>query len=161
VTVFSASKRSSAVVPFPREAVWALLTDPHQVARLTPMVRSIQPRGDLWLWKLAPIEVLGHSVGLSFTERMEFTPQERIVYTHTPTGDERAGVEGTYLLEDTGSGTRSAAGTHGTRLTIELGVAVDPPSPRLARPAVQASMHGVIAAMGAGFAHNLDRQLKA
>ncbi|WP_195908079.1 SRPBCC family protein [Nostocoides sp. HKS02] len=152
MTAFSASKRSSAVVPFPRAAVWDLLTDAHQVARLTPMVRSIAPRGDLWLWKLAPIELLGRSVGLSFTERMEFTPQERIVYTHAPTGDERAGVEGTYLLADAGAG---------TRLTIDLGVEVDLPFPRLARPAVQASMHGVIAAMGAGFAHNLDRQLKA
>ena len=121
VTAFSASKRSTAVVPFTRTAVWEVLTDPHQVARLTPMVRSIQPRGDLWLWKLAPIEVLGRSVGLSFTERMEFTPQERIVYTHTPTGDERAGVEGTYLLADAGSG---------TRLSIDLGVDVDLPFPQ-------------------------------
>lgn len=152
MTVFSASKRSTATVPFSRAAVWEVLTDPGQVARLTPMVRSIQPRGETWVWKLAPIELLGRSIGLSFTERMEFTPKERIVYRHAPVGDERAGVEGTYALADSGTG---------TRLSIELGVEVDLPFPRLARPAVEASMHGVIAAMGAGFAHNLDRQLKA
>lgn len=152
MTDFSASKRSSAVVPFPRGAVWQVLTDAGQVARLTPMVRSIEPRGDHWLWKLAPIEVLGHSVGLSFTELMTFTPQERIVYTHPPASGERAGVEGTYVLASSGQG---------TRLTIDLGVSVDLPFPRLARPAVQASMHAVIGAMGAGFAHNLDRHLRS
>ena len=91
MSVFSASKRSTAVVPHPREAVWAVLSDARLVAKLTPMVRSIEDRGDTWLWKLAPIEVLGKSIGLSFTERMEFTPKERIVYTHTPSGQERAG----------------------------------------------------------------------
>lgn len=150
MTVFSSSKRSTAVVPHPRDAVWAVLSEARLVARLTPMVRSIEDRGSTWLWKLAPIEVLGKSVGLSFTERMEFTPKERIVYTHAPDGDERAGVEGTYELADSGTG---------TRLTIALGVDVDLPFPRLAKPAVQASMQAVIAAMGVGFARNLEREL--
>ncbi|HEV7173210.1 SRPBCC family protein [Pedococcus sp.] len=152
MTDFTASKRSTAEVPFARDAVWQVLTDARQVARLTPMVRSIEPHDDLWVWKLAPIEVLGRSVGLSFTEQMTFTPQERIVYTHTPASGERAGVEGTYVLASSGQG---------TRLTIDLGVSVDLPFPRLARPAVQTSMHAVIAAMGAGFAHNLDRHLRS
>ena len=81
---------------------------------------------------------------------MTFTPKERIVYTHAPKGDERAGVEGTYELSDSGAG---------TRLAIELGVEVDLPFPRLAKPAVQASMQAVIAAMGVGFARNLEREL--
>ena len=148
--VFSASKRSTAVVPHSRDAVWAVLSDAKQVAKLTPMVRSIEDHGETWLWKLAPIEVLGKSIGLTFTERMEFSPKERIVYTHAPQGHERAGVEGTYALADSGDG---------TRLSIELGVDVDLPFPRLAKPAVQASMQAVIAAMGVGFAHNLERQL--
>src|SRR5689334_11725479 len=93
MTVFSASKRSTAVVPFAREAVWDVLRDATQVARLTPMVRSIEDHGSTWLWKLAPIEVLGKSIGLSFTERMELHPVERIEFTHAPQGDERAGVE--------------------------------------------------------------------
>ena len=150
MTVFSATKRSTAVVAHPREAVWDVLSDAGLVARLTPMVRSIEDHGSTWLWKLAPIEVLGKSIGLSFTERMEFTPKERIVYTHAPQGDERAGVEGTYDLADTGAG---------TRLSITLGVDVDLPFPRLAKPAVQASMQAVIAAMGVGFARNLEREL--
>lgn len=151
MTAFTASKRSTAVVPYPRSAVWDVLTDPRQVARLTPMVRSIAPQGERWLWKLAPIQVLGRSIGLSFTERMTFRPKESIEYTHEPQGDERAGVEGTYTLADSGPG---------TRLTIDLRVDVDLPFPALARPAVQASMHGVIGAMGAGFAHHLDRHLR-
>lgn len=152
MTVFSASKRSTAVVPFSRDAVWSVLSDADLVAKLTPMVRSIEDRGGTWLWKLAPIEVLGKSIGLSFTERMDLRPTERIEFTHTPKGEERAGVEGTYTLSD------EAQGTH---LAIDLGVHVDLPFPRIARPAVQTTMHGVIAAMGAGFAHNLDRHLKS
>jgi carbon monoxide dehydrogenase subunit G len=150
MTVFSASKHSTAVVPHSRDAVWAVLSNAKLVAGLTPMVRSIEDHGSTWLWKLAPIEVLGKSIGLSFTERMHFTPKERIAYTHAPKGDERAGVEGTYVLADSGAG---------TRLAIELGVDVDLPFPRLAKPAVQASMHAVIAGMGIGFARNLEREL--
>jgi carbon monoxide dehydrogenase subunit G len=150
MTVFSASKRSTAVVPHPRDAVWGVLSDAGLVAKLTPMVRSIVDHGSTWLWKLAPIEVLGKSIGLSFTEHMEFTPQERIVYSHAQKDGERAGVEGTYQLADSGAG---------TRLTIDLGVDVDLPFPKLAKPAVQASMHAVIAAMGVGFARNLEREL--
>jgi hypothetical protein len=44
-------------------------------------------------------------------------------------------------------------------LSIELGVDVDLPFPKLAKPAVRASMQAVIAAMGAGFARNLEREL--
>ncbi|GAA2734352.1 hypothetical protein GCM10009867_14300 [Pedococcus aerophilus] len=152
MTVFSASKRSTAVVPFTREDVWSVLSDAGLVAKLTPMVRSIEDQGGTWLWKLAPIEVLGKSIGLSFTERMDLRPTERIEFTHTPKGEERAGVEGTYTLTD------QAQGTH---LAIDLGVHVDLPFPKIAKPAVQTTMQGVIAAMGAGFAHNLDRHLKS
>ncbi|KQZ89274.1 hypothetical protein ASD62_08100 [Phycicoccus sp. Root563] len=152
MTVFSASKRSTAVVPFSREAVWSVLSDAGQVAKLTPMVRSIEDHGGTWLWKLAPIEVLGKNIGLAFTERMDLQPTERIEFTHTPRGEERAGVEGTYTLTEKGEG---------TLLAIDLGVHVDLPFPRIAKPAVQATMQGVIAAMGAGFAHNLDRHLKS
>ena len=152
MTVFSASKRSTAVVPFSRETVWSVLSDAGLVAKLTPMVRSIEDHGGTWLWKLAPIEVLGKSVGLSFTEKMELHPVERIEFTHTPKGEERAGVEGTYTLSERGEG---------TQLAIDLGVHVDLPFPRIAKPAVQTTMQGVIAAMGAGFAHNLDRHLRS
>lgn len=156
MTRFSATKRSSAVVAHDRAAVWAVLVNPAQVARMTPMVRSIEPDGELWHWRLAPIELLGHSIGVSFTERMEFTPKERIRYTHVPGDDERAGVDGTYTLADARSG-----GQDGTRLGIVLEVHVDLPFPALARPAVQASMHAVLASMGAGFAHQLERHLRS
>ena len=133
MTDFSASKRSTAVVPFAREAVWQVLTDARQVARLTPMVRSIEAHGDLWVWKLAPIEVLGRSIGLSFTERMDLhaAGADRL---HPHSGERRAGRGRGHL--------RARRRGSGTRLTIDLGVSVDLPFPRLARPAVQTSMHG-------------------
>jgi carbon monoxide dehydrogenase subunit G len=161
VTRFRATKRSSAVVPFDRAAVWAVLIEPSLVARLTPMVRSIEADGDLWRWRLAPIEVLGRSIGLSFTEHMELTPQERIRYSHAPDGDERAGVEGTYTLADARAAGQDRGEGDGTRLGMVLEVHVDLPFPSLARPAVQASMHAVLATMGTGFAHQLERHLRS
>jgi hypothetical protein len=81
---------------------------------------------------------------------MEFDEGSRIVFTHDPQGSERAGVEGRYSLSDAG---------HGTRLGIDLTVRVDLPFPRLAAPAVKASMQAVLAAMGTGFGRNLEREL--
>jgi carbon monoxide dehydrogenase subunit G len=150
MTTFDARKVSKAVVPYTRQQVWEVLADPAAVARLTPMVRGIEGHGDIWRWRLAPIEVLGKDIGLAFTERMDFAEPERIRFTHEPQGQERAGVNGTYTLTVAGSG---------TRLAIDLAVEVDLPFPRLARPAVTTSMQAVLVAMGAGFARQLDRHL--
>jgi hypothetical protein len=104
-----------------------------------------------------PIQVLGRSIGLTFTERMELSPPERIRFSHAPEGDERAGVEGSYSLADA----VVPGGGAGTRLGMVLEVHVDLPFPALARPAVQGSMHAVLTSMGVGFAHQLDRHLRA
>ncbi len=150
MTTFTASKRSTGTVSRPREEVWSLLRDASTVAALTPGVRSIVDQGDTWLWTLAPVEVVGRTVGLSFTEQMTFSPPAKITFARADKPDERAGAEGTYLLQESGSQ---------TVVSIDLTVTVDLPFPRLARPAVQAAMQAVISTMGAGFAHNLERRV--
>lgn len=151
MTIFSATKQSQADVPYPVADVWEALCDPAVVGRLTPFVRRIDADEEDWVWHLTSIPVLGKSFALSFTERMAFTPQTFIDFRHEPPMPERAGTDGTYRLAEQASG---------TRLAIDLTVHVDLPFPRLARGAVQTSMQGVLAAMGAGFARGLDQHLR-
>lgn len=145
---FQASTRSEAVVRADRSVIWAALTDPELLPRLTPFLESITVDGNHWCWQLQRIPVLHTSVVPAFTEEMTFEPEERIAFTHTPHPDreERAGAEGEYLLSD-------APG--GTRLAITLAVHVDLPLARVARPAVNTVMKGVMATMGHRFSHNL------
>lgn len=150
LTQFTARKQSEAVVAHDRQAVWDVLVDPALIARMTPMVHEIRADGDAWRWFLAPIPVLGSHHELCFTERMSYDPPELITFTHAPAGTERAGVEGSYAL---------APAPSGTTLAIDLAVTVDLPLPRVSRPVVQATMHGVLEMMGAGFARNLERHL--
>ncbi|CAN7274690.1 SRPBCC family protein [Knoellia sp. LjRoot47] len=154
MATFSAKKTSEATVAHPRDLVWDVLTDPATVARLTPMVRSIRATGDRWRWQLARIPVLGQSFELAFTEQMDFDPRTRITFSHDPDGHERAGTEGRYDLSD---GTEPDT----TDLRIELAVSVDLPFPGITRPAVQASMHGVLEVMGSGFARSIEKELRA
>ena len=153
MTTFSANKTSQATVDFPRDLVWGVLTDPDTVARLTPMVESISSEADRWRWQLTRIPVLGRTFELAFTEAMTYDEPSRITFQHTPDGDERAGTDGRYDLGELNGG-------RATDLRIDLTVTVDLPFPGLARPAVQAAMHGVLTAMGAGFARSIDKELR-
>lgn len=153
MATFSATKTSEASVAYPRDLVWGVLIDPETVARLTPMVASITPDGDRWRWQLSRIPVLGRSFELAFTEQMSYDEPSRITFRHAPEGDERAGTDGRYDLGE-------AAGD-ATDLRIDLTVTVDLPFPGLARTAVQAAMHGVLTAMGAGFARSIEKELRA
>jgi carbon monoxide dehydrogenase subunit G len=153
MTRFSARDRSTEVVRADRAAVWAALTDPELLPRLTPYLHSIDVDGDRWRWNMARIPVLGLSVAPSFTEKMTFDEPRRIEFTHDPdSGQEKAGVEGTYDLEELDSG---------TRLAIDIDICVDLPLPGLSRSAVQGAMRGVIGVMGRRFATNLLRHLGA
>lgn len=152
MTRFSSTSRSSAALPHPRERVWAALSDPELLPRLTPNLTRIDADGDRWTWHLGQVSVLGRSLGLSFTELMAFDEPSRIDFTHdeSATG-EKAWVEGTYLLTEQGQGCEVA---------IDLTVTADLPFPRLARPGVETAMATVMAGMGRGFGRNLERHLR-
>jgi carbon monoxide dehydrogenase subunit G len=151
VARFSARDRSTEVVHADQGDLWAALTDPELLPQLTPYLHSIDVDGDLWRWNMVRIPVLGVSIAPSFTERMSFDEPRRIGFTHDPqSGPEKAGVEGTYLLEQVNGG---------TRLSIDIDICVDLPLPGMARGAVERAMRGVIAAMGRRFAANLLRHL--
>lgn len=149
MTRFEATNRSREVVAAERERIWQVLTDPQLLAELAPLVADISAQGDRWCWQLAGISAMGVSVAPSFTERMDFTPQERIEFTHAPPPDgppERAGADGVYELAD-------AEG--GTLLSIELTIHVDLPLPRMARGGVERVMAASMERTGDAFARNL------
>ncbi len=151
MTRFTARDRSTEVVQADQGALWKALTDPDLLPRLTPYLHSIDADGDRWRWNMARIPVLGVSVAPSFTERMTFDEPRRIEFKHDPeSAQEKAGVEGTYELEEVDGG---------TRLAIDIDICVDLPLPGVARGAVERAMRGVIAAMGRRFASNLLRHL--
>ena len=149
---FSASTDSEAVVAADRAAVWAALTDPELLPRLTPLLRHIEADGDVWRWQLTSIRVLGVSFSPCFTERMSFDPPERIEYSHQPPPGSRelAGAQGTYEL------TEVEGGTH---LHIRLTLEVELPLAKAARPAVRRVMKAVMMRTGERFAANLLRHL--
>jgi carbon monoxide dehydrogenase subunit G len=149
---FSATTDSEAVVAADREAIWAVLTDPVVLPRLTPLLRRIDTDGDVWRWQMTSIRVLATSIAPSFTEQMKFDAPRRIDFTHAPPPGrtERAGAEGCYLLD-------SVPGA--TRLRISLTLSVDLPLARAARPAVERIMSTVMARTGDRFAANLLRHL--
>lgn len=148
---FSARNKSQADLRSAPEDVWAVLTDPDLLVRFTPYLKRIDVDGDRWTWHLTRIPVLSATIDPTFTELMTFTELRRIGFTHDPARpDERTGVEGEYLLTPRGSGTHVA---------IDLEIWCDLPLPRIARPAVSAAMHTVVAAMGRFFAHNMTKHL--
>lgn len=152
MAVFHARDRSSAVLESSRSEVWAALTDPTLIAKLTPYVTSIDVEGDRWVWRMGTIPVLGISVAPHFTEVMELHPEERIDFRHDPDrSHEMTAVEGTYLLADHGDG--------GTDVSIDLQISSHLPLPGLARPAVERVMAGVVKHMGTVFSRNLLKHL--
>jgi carbon monoxide dehydrogenase subunit G len=150
---FSATTESVAVVPAAREAVWAALTDPALLPRLTPLLRAIEVDGDLWRWEMHRVGVLGASITPSFTERMVLDAPRSIAYTHAPPPGrhERTGAEGRYELTEVPGG---------TRLDIRLTLTVELPLSRAARPAVQRVMHAAMMRTGDRFGSNLLHHLE-
>ncbi|QZY30650.1 SRPBCC family protein [Nocardioides coralli] len=149
---FQAHTHSDATLAADTAAVWAVLTDPDLLVRMTPNLTRIDTDGDRWTWHLTRIPVLSTAIQPSFTERMEFEEGRRIGFTHD--GDEereRTGAEGEYLL--TAEGDR-------TRVAIDITIWVDLPLPRVSRPAVQSTMHAFLAATGRVFSRNMRRHLR-
>ena len=83
---------------------------------------------------------------------MEFTPETRIEYHHTPPAGvrERTGAEGWYQLADVEGG---------TRLQIALTLHADLPLPKAATRAVHGVMNSMMDRTGDRFAKNLQRHL--
>lgn len=152
MATFTRTRRDTAEVPHPVAAVWDLLADPDAIARLTPLVASIDVDDQgRWVWCLTRVPMPGRRLDLSMIEEMTFTPQSRIEFAHPPLTGIRAGAQGHYGLEPT---------DEGTRLSIELTVSARLPIPGVARPAVQAAMQQVINQMGNRFAANLLAELE-
>ncbi|MFC4785827.1 hypothetical protein ACT8ZV_15210 [Nocardioides sp. MAHUQ-72] len=154
MTRFSARTEARAVVEAERADIWAALTDPALVARMTPFVTRISDRGEHWFWEMSKLQVAGVGVAPAFTEQMTFTDMERIEFHHDPPSGEkeRAGAYGWYDLGDHDDG---------TVLATRLEIAVDLPLPRAAAPAVRTAMRGVMGTMGDRFSHNLLDHLGA
>jgi carbon monoxide dehydrogenase subunit G len=153
MTRFEATNHSEAVVAADREAIWAALTDPVVLPKLTPLLRSIETDGDLWRWQLTRFTILGIGLAPCFTERMRFDPPGNIAYSHEPLASkhEPAGADGWYVLTEVDGG---------TRLEISLTMHVDLPLGRVARPAVTRVMSSMMQRTGDRFAANLLRHLK-
>ena len=148
MATFSTENRSTATISADVDAVWAVLTDPDQVARLTPFLHSVKEEGEHWVWQLSKVPVLGATFSFTFRERIGFDEPHRIDFTHDPApgAHEGAGVVGWYELTPR---------PDGTRLETQMRITVDLPFPGVVRPAVTTAMKGVIALMGQRFAHNL------
>jgi hypothetical protein len=156
MTAFTVSTTSTAVVDADRAAIWAALTDPVLLPKLTPYLRRIDAARDggvdRWTWNMTRIPLMGNVVSPSFTEVMTFDGPSMITFTHDPDRkDEKTGVEGSYHLKEVKGG---------TDVRIDLAITVDLPFPGIARPAVHAAMRGVVAAMGRRFSANLVRHLE-
>jgi carbon monoxide dehydrogenase subunit G len=152
MTRFSASTDDEAIVAADRMAIWAVLTDPVLLPKLTPLLRSIDADGDLWTWHMMRISALGVGITPSFTERMTFTEGRRIEYAHEPPEGvtERTSAQGCYELSDA---------EDGTRLKIKLTLNVDLPLPRAASPAVTRVMTRMMGRTGDKFSANLYEHL--
>lgn len=149
---FSATTESEAVVAAPRSEIWAVLTDPILLPKLTPLLKRIETNGDLWRWHMMEIAALGVSISPKFTERMVFQDQERIDYSHeAPAGVvERTWADGWYVLSDH---------PDGTKLAISLTLTVELPLPKAAAPAVRKVMQRTMARTGDRFSANLLKHL--
>jgi carbon monoxide dehydrogenase subunit G len=151
MTRFSASNKSAATLKSSQKDVWAALTDPELLPKLTPYLQRIDVDGDRWTWHVTKVPVLGKNIGTTFTEVMTFDEPTRIGFAHDKEKtEEQTGVDGEYHLEEQSGG---------TRVSIEIGVAVELPFPRAMRRPVEAAIKTVMGGMGRVFARNLLKHL--
>ena len=117
MTRFTASNQSAATLKSSRKDVWVALTDAELLPELTPYLNRIDVEGDRWTWHVAKVPILGKSIGSTFTEVMTFDEPSRIDFVHDPARtDEKAGVDGRYVLKEA---------RQGTDLSIELAITVE------------------------------------
>lgn len=154
MTRFENRNVSTAIVPAPRERIWEIVSNPDSLAALTPLVRSIEPRGDFWRWTLTGLSAFGVSAAPSFTERMRLFPMHRIEFEHSPPLDrsEMSGVDGVYELDELDPGR--------TRLHIDVTMHLELPLPSFSRSAVERLVARTMQRTGDGFSENLSRALQ-
>lgn len=153
MTTFTSRDVSTAVVPAPRDDIWAIVSDPATLAELTPLIDTIEPAGDLWTWQLKGISALGVTVAPSFTERMVLDAPARMEYVHEPPAgtNELAGAHGTYDLTE--------LSPTSTRLDIDITLCADLPLPKFSRRAVEKVMATTMRRTGDAFAERLYERL--
>lgn len=153
MTTFTSRDVSTAVVPAPRDEIWAIVSDPAALAELTPLIDSIEPHGDVWTWQLKGISALGVSVAPSFTERMRLDAPASIDYEHEPPEgtSELAGAHGTYQLTE--------LSPESTRLDIDITLCAELPLPAFSRRAVEKVMATTMRRTGDAFASRLYERL--
>ena len=134
--------------------MWAALTDPVLLPKLTPLLQRIDADGDVWRWHMMRIAALGASIAPVFTEQMTFEDGRRISYVHRPPDGvrERAGAHGEYELSDIEGG---------THLRIKLSLCLELPLPRSARGPVTRIIRATMNRTGDRFSANLLEHLHA
>lgn len=153
VNRFETSITSSADIPYPRQDVWQVVSNPDQVAVMTPFLRRVTAVDtDTWVWELHGIPYPGGEFAASFTEAMTLQAPERIDFAHAPPTAELAGADGWYSLD--------AIDAQTTHLAIGLTVHARLPAPRWAGTVIEPAMRTVVQQMGNRFAVNLDRILR-
>ncbi len=131
-------------------ALHEVLVTSKMLARLTPLVASIDVDGERWTWQLVGVNALGINAAPAFTTLMNIDDR-RIAFEPDPTTDERATATGVITVEPDGP-------AH-TVVAIDLTATVDLPLPRMTTRAVQSVMFSTMKAGGARFAENLLRHL--
>ena len=152
MTDFTATVVSEADVKATPAQVWAILSDPQALVRLTPLLQKIEPAGELWIWQMREVKALGAALTPKFTEKMRFEENKLINFSHAPVAGEREriGAEGIYELAEI---------KDGVHLSISLSVSADLPLPKAAGPAVRRVMKQTMSMMGDRFAANLLKEL--
>lgn len=155
MTVFRHKLTSTATITASREQVWAALTDPDLVARITPQVSGITADGDHWTWQMSGFEAVGVKLAPCFRVKMSYHEPERISWVGDPApgSKDRVTTDGLYTLGEAAGGN--------TDLYIELVVKADLPLPGLSKAAVTTAMGRTMAVMGDRFSKNLLDHLGA
>lgn len=154
MTTFSTRNDSMEAISAPVDRVWAAMTDPDLLARLTPLIDRIDDLGDHWRWRLVGIGALGVEIAPCFTVAMTFEEPRLIRFEHDPPAGatERAGATGKYEL---------IGFDNGTVLDIDMEMHVDLPLPRMSRGAVERVMGRTTQLGGDRFFTNLLAHLDA
>jgi uncharacterized protein YndB with AHSA1/START domain len=150
MTTFAQRITSNDRIEVQPERLYEYFVTPHLLAKLTPLVKSIDVDDDHWTWQLVGVNALGINAAPCFTTIMD-VDTDRIGFRPDPHADDRASATGTITVE--------ADGPEHTVVAIDLTATVALPLPRMAAKGVQSVMFSTMKAGGSRFADNLLREL--